>query len=165
MTLHLNFGPNLFAPLPFKCRMLQDAATVDIEIMAPPKTNPDGKCEVLFPVGLPDEGTFDWLDGFLKENPHYTELSSRMILDWGLKSGLWRRDSSHRGCNDRPIMDFGIREIDDDSIRKLIQTVAPILRRNYVFMEVRNNLLASERAKALELFDEPEFRKVALVVI
>ena len=46
--------------------------------------------EVLFPVGLPDEGMFDWLDMFLAKNPTYTELSDRVILDWAHKSGLWR---------------------------------------------------------------------------
>merc|ERR1712084_40293 len=102
MTLHLNFGPNLFAPLPFKCRMLQDAATVDIEIMAPPKTNPDGKYEVLFPVGLPDEGTFDWLDSFLQEHPEYVELSDRRIVEWAEKSGLQRWPSAAwKNSNDK----------------------------------------------------------------
>lgn len=34
----------------------------------------DGKYEVIFPVGVPDEGTFAWLDDFLKKNPTYVEL-------------------------------------------------------------------------------------------
>ena len=25
--------------------------------------------QVLFPIAIPDEGTFDWLDDFLKKNP------------------------------------------------------------------------------------------------
>lgn len=27
-------------------------------------------------------GTFEWLDGFLAKNPHYTELSDRKIIEW-----------------------------------------------------------------------------------
>ena len=34
----------------------------------------DGKYEVIFPVAVPDEGTFDWLDEFLEKNPEYVEL-------------------------------------------------------------------------------------------
>ena len=34
----------------------------------------DGKYEVIFPVAVPDEGTFDWLDDFLEKNPKYVEL-------------------------------------------------------------------------------------------
>merc|ERR1712032_1174165 len=98
-------------PLPFKCRCLQDAAQADVNIskLGEPE---NGKYEVLFPVGLPDEGTFAWLEGFMRENQGYTELSGRALVDWGIKSDLWRKGGSYRACNDAPSMDFGIRDLD-----------------------------------------------------
>jgi len=168
MTLHLNFGPSSLAPLPFRCRMLQDAAQADTEssaVASRPKSA-EGKCEVLLPIGLPDEGTFDWLDGFLKKHPDYVELSGRSILEWGLASGVARHrgSSSGRNSNDRPAMDFGIQELDNGTVQQMSRSVAPTLKRNYVVMEVRNNLLASERKSTLDMFDD-NFTKVALVVM
>merc|ERR1719384_889524 len=46
----------------------------------------------------------------------------------------------------------------------MIHSVAPTLKRNYVVMEVRNNLLASERKSTLDMFGD-NFKKVALVVM
>merc|ERR1712032_1040330 len=88
ITLQLNFGTKPLAPLPFQCTMVQAAAAADVEFKAPPK---DGKCNVMFPVGLPDTGVFDWADGFLQKNPSYTEISDRKMLEWPSKSGLWRQ--------------------------------------------------------------------------
>merc|ERR1712066_936674 len=125
----------------------------------------DGKYEVLFPVGLPDEGTFEWLDGFLKEHPDYTELSSRASLQWGLKSGLWRKNGSWVPCNDEPGMEFGVRELDGDTFPQMIQAVADLQKRNYVAMEVRKSLSAEERQKLLTKFDSNSYKKVAVVVV
>merc|ERR1712032_124305 len=61
MTVHANFGPQPLAALPFTCRMINDAAAKDASVVAEAKPK-DGKYEVVFPVGLPDEGTFKWLD-------------------------------------------------------------------------------------------------------
>merc|ERR1740123_567962 len=144
--------------------MLQAAAEADIEVGTPQRPQ-DGKCEVLFPEGLPDEGTFDWLDGWMKDNPGYTELSSRALLDWAMKSGLRRLGGNSRVCNDRPGMDLGIRDLDNDSIHNMIMSVAPLLKRNFVIMEVRNNLLASERKRSLAHFDPAAFKRKALVVM
>merc|ERR1719183_3351548 len=76
-SLHLNFGPEPCMALPFKCRMVQDAAKVDTDTLPVVKkaaaAASHGKGEVIFPIALPDEGTFDWLDGFLQENPRCTE--------------------------------------------------------------------------------------------
>merc|ERR1711879_504718 len=66
-------------PLPFKCHGLREASQAHVEVAK--KASAD-KCEVLFPIGLPDEGTFDWLDQFLEKNPQYTELSDRKIIEW-----------------------------------------------------------------------------------
>merc|ERR1712151_731758 len=62
-------------------------------------------------------------------------------------------------------MEFGIRELDDGSARKLSQNMASMLKRNCIYMEVRNNLMASERKKGLELFNAPGMRRVAVVVM
>merc|ERR1712048_953722 len=77
-SLHVNFGPEPMETLPFKCRMIDSVAKDDVEICAkPPLTQ--GKSEVVFPVFLPDEGAFEWLDKFLKKHPHFVELSDRKI--------------------------------------------------------------------------------------
>merc|ERR1719320_866319 len=57
VSVHTNFGPAPLAPLPFACRMVQDAAKADA-VVTDVKPPADGKYEVLVPVGLPDEGTF-----------------------------------------------------------------------------------------------------------
>eukprot|EP00971_Amphidinium_carterae_P223528 4435131-Amphidinium_carterae.1 len=44
----------------------------------------------LFVVGLPDEGTFDWLDPFLKESKSYVELSDRAVHAIAQMSGIER---------------------------------------------------------------------------
>merc|ERR1712232_977763 len=69
MTLRPHFGPMPLQPLPFKCRCVGDAAKADAVLGKLDKA--DQKCEVLFPVGLPDEGTYDWLDQFLAKNRNY----------------------------------------------------------------------------------------------
>merc|ERR1712190_329140 len=89
-TLQVNFGPTPAADLPFKCRMLQMAAKADVQD-AKTTAPKDGKYDVLYPVGFPDEGTFSWLDGFLEKNPHYVELSDRAIQAWLEKSGIWKQ--------------------------------------------------------------------------
>lgn len=165
MTLHVNLGPCCIAPLPFRCTMLQEAAACDVTNSAITSST-SGQCQVVFPVGLPEEGTFEWLDGFLKDHPNFIEISNRAILDWGLKSGLFQQQHGNwQSCNDRPAMDFGIREIDDYSFLKTIHSFAPMLKRDYVVMEVKNNLLTEGRASALASFSGDEFKKVALVVM
>merc|ERR1711870_119796 len=115
--------------------------------------------------GLPNEGTFEWLDGFLKETPGYTELSSRSLLKWGLNSGLWRKNGSEVACNDDPSMNFGIKDVDGGTVAQMTQAVTPIQKRNYVAMSVKKNLIADERQKLLEQFDPDEFKRVAVVVM
>merc|ERR1712113_176938 len=118
-----------------------------------------------FPVALPNEGTFEWLDGYLKENPGYTELSGRSLLKWGLSSGLWRKNGSSVACTDDPSLGFGIKDIDGGTVSQMIQAVTPIQKRNYVAMGVKKNLIAEERQKMLEQFDPAEFKRVAVVVM
>lgn len=72
----------------------------------------DGKYNVLFPVSLPDEGTFYWLDDFLEKNPNYTELSDRAFADWALKSGLHMKGKKE--SNDK----VGVHGMDDMAAMK-----------------------------------------------
>eukprot|EP00434_Breviolum_minutum_P044199 symbB.v1.2.039448.t1/scaffold6570.1/size16995/3 len=162
-TLHVNFGAPA-VPLPFKCMAVADVSTSDGEkAIAPPK---DGKYEVIFPVAVPDEGTFDWLDSFLEKNPQYVELSDRAIIKWAEKSGISHSESNTwKNCNDKPDPQFRIPLLDDFSARRVIQAVAPTQPRHYVVMEVKSNLVKEERSQLLKRFTENYFKTVAQVVM
>lgn len=61
----------------------------------------DGKYEVIFPVAVPDEGTFDWLDDFLDKNPKYVEQlgpNSSRILELLAEQG----ERQPADCSERP---------------------------------------------------------------
>merc|ERR1712087_458243 len=60
---------------------------------------------------------------------------------------------------------FGLGLVDDGSIRRAILTMAPLVPRHYVVMEVKQNLIASERTESLKRFDMPHFRKIAKVMM
>jgi len=66
VVVNTNFGTEPMAPLPFTCHMFQDALAKDAEVTKAPAP---GISEVLFPVALPEEGGFDWLDMFLAKKP------------------------------------------------------------------------------------------------
>jgi len=90
VTISYNFGPTPIMHLPFTCCMVQDASVNDATAVTAHENTKSKGPEVLFPTCLPDEGTFAWLDMFMEENPHYTELSDRAILSWAERSGLIR---------------------------------------------------------------------------
>mmetsp|Transcript_4847 Transcript_4847/g.11307 ORF Transcript_4847/g.11307 Transcript_4847/m.11307 type:complete len:908 (-) Transcript_4847:111-2834(-) len=164
VTVHANFGPQLLAELPFKTRMVGDALQKDAEVKASPAAPSGGKYEVLFPVALPEEGPFEWLDLFLQKNPHYTELSDRAILTWCEQSGIFRpKGYAARTAMDKPEMGFGIGGLDDFSVRRLLQAVAPVQNRHFVVMEARGNLIKEEREEATSRFSA--FKKVARVMV
>ncbi|OLQ02059.1 hypothetical protein AK812_SmicGene15164 [Symbiodinium microadriaticum] len=81
VTVNYNFGPSVMVPLPFRCRTMNELLGGDVskkkEHTAP---NADGQYEVVFPVALPDEGGFDFLD----------QPSDRSLLNWCEKSGALR---------------------------------------------------------------------------
>jgi len=163
VTLRINFGLVPIHALPFQCRMLQDAADADCEIVKH-SAPANGTYEVLFPVGLPDEGTFDWVDSFLASNKHHVELSTRMIVDWAIKSGLWQKQTL-KSCTDKPELSFGIPQLDDMSVSKILASVAPLMPRNFLVAEVNNNLLAAARETSVGVFTGFNFKKVAIVVV
>jgi hypothetical protein len=164
VTLQMNFGPNPIAPLPFTCKMLQDATTKDGQVkkVEVPK---DGKYEVVFPVSLPDEGSFDWLDTFLKKNPTHVELSDRSIINWAEQSGIFRPKGYAVASMDKPTWEFGIPMIDDFSVRSILKQVAPLQARNFVVMEVKGNLVKDDRQSLLPLWAGPHFKTVAVVIM
>uniref|UniRef100_A0A7S1WDV0 B30.2/SPRY domain-containing protein n=2 Tax=Alexandrium catenella TaxID=2925 RepID=A0A7S1WDV0_ALECA len=165
VSLHVNFGSQPMSALPFKCRMLQEAAAADVKETKAEKPK-DGKYEVLFPVAFPDEGTFEWLDGFLEKHPNYTELSDRMVLDWAEKSGIWRQKGyKAKTSNDKPETGFNIRELDDGSVRRVLHTMAPLQARNFVVMELKGNLTKTERSETAGHFPSSSFKKTAQVIV
>eukprot|EP00747_Dinoflagellata_sp_TGD_P211604 gnl/TRDRNA2_/TRDRNA2_84821_c0_seq1.p1 gnl/TRDRNA2_/TRDRNA2_84821_c0~~gnl/TRDRNA2_/TRDRNA2_84821_c0_seq1.p1 ORF type:complete len:810 (-),score=228.23 gnl/TRDRNA2_/TRDRNA2_84821_c0_seq1:96-2525(-) len=162
VSLQVNLGPTTLKPLPFTCHMLADAAKDDVEI-AKSKAPKDGKYQVVYPVGLPDEGVFDWADDFLKKNPSYTELSDRSVLSWLQKSGAAQAQFK-RMSNDRTEAKTGIQGIDDGSLRNTILALAPTLDRNYLVLELKSNLLEAERKSSLQHFGD-KFKKQAMVMV
>ncbi|CAE7539801.1 Hnrnpu, partial [Symbiodinium natans] len=163
VSLQINMGPELLKPLPFVCRTLQGAAAADMaEAKDPGKS---GRCEVLVPVAIPDEGTFEWLDDFLTKNPSYVELSDRKIQDWAATGGLPRPRVHGGACNDKPSFAYNLPSMEDGSIQRVIKAMAPMVPRNYLVMEVKSNLVKEERLELLQRFSSPHFKKTALVVM
>merc|ERR1712079_182892 len=109
--------------------MVQGAATGDVDVIRPR----EGKRKVILPVGLPDEGTFEWLDAWHRKNPGYMELSDRKILEWAQSSGLWKNKTTNwKHSNDKPDFNYGLPSMDDGSVRRVLHTVAPLVPRDYV---------------------------------
>merc|ERR1712087_373871 len=165
-TLHVNFNDPTLASLPFKCRMFGDAsakdATVSKEVV--PK---DGKYEVVVPVGLPDEGCMTWLELFHQKNPGYTEISTRMVNDWALKSGLSQQDSN-RGVthsNDKPFTQFNCQAVNDGTLLNMLKAMAPLQARHIVISEIKGNLLKNERQSLIDKFPSTLFKRVAQVLV
>lgn len=162
VTLQVNFGPQPLKALPFKCRSMGSAASADV-VKAVSEAPKDGKYDVLFPVGFPGEGTFEWLDDFLAKNPKYTELSDRKIIEWAQKSGLPKKD--RWASNDKPGFHYGLQMMDDSSVNRVINTAASLVPRHYVVMEVKQNLVASERTQNLKRFPARHFKRIAQVMM
>merc|ERR1712176_703127 len=60
---------------------------------------------------------------------------------------------------------FGVSFVDDLSIRRAIMSVAPLIPRNYVVMEVKQNLVAADRKEIMKRFQLPHFKHIAHVVM
>merc|ERR1712060_942777 len=84
-----------------------------------------------------------------------------MILDWAESSSTVARKAS-RSSHDKPGADY--HDLDFNGIRRALYTIAPLQQRNYVVMEVRNNLMADERKALLNRFGSSAFRTRALVM-
>merc|ERR1712087_1039152 len=112
----------------------------------------DGKYTALFPVCLPDEGTFDWLDLFKEKNPDYVEFSDRAFMQWGVKSGI-SKDYGGKKSNDKPGISFHM-----DSVRQTLLQVLSMRPRNLVYMEVKSNLIKEGREIAVAKFQSSGFK-------
>merc|ERR1719272_986091 len=105
VKLAVNFGraKRQFQALPFRCTMFADILKADCEQSAL-KPSTDGSFQVVVPVGLPDQGVFDFVDYYRSEHPHFEELSDRRLLRWCRDSGLeaeeGRSATSSRDCPD-----------------------------------------------------------------
>jgi len=165
MKLHYNFGGVPVAALPFKCLMLGGAVAKHAKVSPAPAKDAQG--EVLFPVCLPDEGSFDWLDMFLAKNPQFIELSDRAILKWAELSGLQRPVNAKKTSNDKPEMGFGIQVLDDSSIRRVLAHIAPLQQqqRSYVVMEVKDNLVKESRDRMMAKWAASSLKKTAVVIM
>jgi len=160
-TVHTNFSTPA-VPLPFKCKTIQEANNKEATVTKYDAPS-DGKYTALFPVSLPDEGTFDWLDSFLEKNPSYTELSDRAFAEWAMKSGL--QANKKKTSNDKADMGFGHGLDDFKALKKSLLQVASLQPRDFVIMEVTGNLVKEDRAKLMEPFKQPSFKNVAEVVV
>merc|ERR1712048_371039 len=60
---------------------------------------------------------------------------------------------------------LGVQGLDDLSASRLIKTVAPLVPRHYVVMEVKQNLAETDRLANLKKFSSRHFKKVAHVVM
>lgn len=164
LTLAANFGPSSGTQMRFSCRMIADAAKDDAELLESKSSG--AKSEVLFLMSLPDEGSFDWVDHWSLKNAGYEEISDRKILEWAEKSGLWRHQGyGWKTSNDKPDMNLGHPAMDDATLKRLIYTIASTQQRNFLVVEVKDNLIAAERSKLLSFFAKDNFKRNAQVVM
>merc|ERR1711972_400604 len=73
--------------------------------------------------------------------------------------------NSWKNSNDKPDFNFGIPAMDDMSAHRTMNSIAPVVPRNYVVMEVKQNLVQADRKENLKRFSAPHFKKIAHVVM
>lgn len=163
VTVAVNYG-ELWKSLPFECRPISDAAESDVE--KSPTKRPD-KYEIVVPIGMPNEGFFDYCDQFLNANPEYVELSDRAIVDWAEQSGVRRMGSVNQPGNslDKPIFSFGLPGLDDGSVQKMMKVLASSAKRNLLVAQLKENICSNDRADLLKVFKGSSFKKIAHVVM
>lgn len=150
-TLRVNFGSSPWQALPFRCRTVKQAAPTSCEIRSlGTPTSAKAVQEVLVPVGLPDEGLSHWLSDFLRKHRGFVEVSERMLGDWLVQSGIPKAAAAKTQAN---------------LLARLKSQALPMLHRNYVFFDVKANLLPEQRRSTLSWFRCLGFRKRAVVVM
>merc|ERR1712194_613141 len=80
-------------------------------------------------------------------------------------SGMWIKTQWKGATLDRPDFSFGLPQMEDQSVQRIIANVAPMVPRNYVVMAAMPNLVADMRKKALNRFAAPCFKKIAYVAM
>jgi len=166
-TLAVNLGGDglVMKKLPFRCPMFGNAALADTESSSFASPPAGSKCSVIVPIGLPDEGYFDYVDRFIQSHPDYVELSDRKMLEWCLKSGLSSWKSNMPASRDRPAFNFGIPSIDNRGIRQSLRGLTQIVKRNYVVAELKGNFVGKDREEMLARFAAPHFDVTAQILI
>merc|ERR1712139_710376 len=67
--------------------------------------------------------------------------------------------------NNRPLFSYGLPQVDDLSVRKVVQFLASTMKRNVVVLELKSNLVKDERSELLQFFTSPNYKKTAVVVV
>merc|ERR1719247_3664326 len=153
----VNFGSTGSRPqheLPFQARMLDDAAAADVTQV---KVSVPSTCEVVMPVGMPDEGTVDYLDleFYPKQKTPFVELSDRTLVKLLQATGL-------QGDPARP-QTFQVQELLNGRMLAAYTLVASGKPRSYVLMSVKDNLQKLGRSRRLDLFQAHWFKTKAIV--
>jgi hypothetical protein len=140
--------------------------TVASAVVAPA----DGKYRLVVPVGFPDQGTYDFLDEEFypaEAKTKFFEVSDRALNEWCALSGVrdkgTKNDRQALACRDRPYLHYGIRAIDDGTLRDAVRELAHVRKRHVVLMHVRENLLAAERRKHVAQFGQ-DLREAVVAV-
>merc|ERR1712012_964031 len=100
---------------------------------------------------------------FKEQQPSYTELSDRAMKRWAEASGMRCKQSG--GSLDKPEFHFGVHSLDSFKFRRLLQAVASTRARNFVVMEVKNNLVKEDRAASVARLRGSLHKHVACVVM
>jgi hypothetical protein len=144
-------GQRPICELPFRARLLDDAAApTDVapaKVMAPK----NGKYEVVFPVGLPGEGTYDFLD--FEFYPSRSDIKFVEVSQRAINSALVQSGQSQSG------FDIG-------RMLEVYKMVASTKKRHVVVMDVKKNLMSPSRVADLTKFwKAPWFLKRAVVAV
>merc|ERR1712232_1400691 len=90
------------------------------------------------------------------------------------KSGVWPQQYGYgkgkgkgagEACNDKPDFNFGVHGLDNRECSSIINSITGLQPRNYVVMEVRQNLIPEERAALLRRFPKSLYKRTAKVVM
>lgn len=155
-TLAVNFGSSgqRFSKLPFRCRALGQPLIAHSERIP----SVAGERKVLFPIGLPDEGVYDFVDQFLEASPEYLEISARAMQRWSLSS----RQLQGRHAQKETTETAFECSVEVPEIQSLLN-LSERLGRNLVVVDSRLNLLKVDRQRFLDTFQG--VKKVATVVV
>jgi len=161
-TLAVNLGPSPRSKLPFTVPMINGATKADLVESTCKRQD---KPKLVVPVGLPENGFFDWADNFKLENPDYVEVSSRALVDWLQASGSGPLRVTG-GSIERPVVtgvDVQGLGLNDGSARKNLFDAAVRLGRNVVIADLTDNLQKQFRADVVQRSRTHE--SIAVVVV
>jgi len=164
VTLAVNFGRSKrqLRALPFKCTMFANILKANCE-QSTLRPSKDGSFQVVVPVGLPEQGVFDFVDSFRAERPQFEELSDRRLLEWCKESGIEVQEAL--SCS-RDRVDFASAPagLNGESLQPMLKTLALLARRDVIFCEVCSGLLKAQRTELLRNLPQ-NTRRSAIVVV